>query len=751
MMELAKKLFFKLSDYKQPAEKAYDVEVLKHISTKMIEAIFKKNRICIFGDADADGIFSSMEIAVYLERLALIYRKKDLESGNFIVDIEYSDKAKDGFGLNEKTYKELSDKYDLIITTDNGTSSPFLTKEINNLIVIDHHPLNDGEKLKEGIGYVFNPNAYRTENFYSTSGGMVVLDVIKFIERVLKDKEPHFKEYMNIPSNYKSHEVMMEVLSEYAGFTIVSDMAVLDKYHREHLLKTLSGVAMKQDIIPLYTQFNREFTQTSLSFNLIPKINIHRMEALRIINTKFNRTYMEGFVRPKTKTEFSEALKFISEIDLKKKKMVQEATTRATKEVDAQKGSLLNLCILDDDNYKVGIAGLIANKLLQKSNKISIVGIVDRKRDKISFSGRGENVKSVMMKILKGNGGGHQHASGGKMDFDDKNIDINKLQQNLITEAETFISQNLSLFKRAKTEIIHSTETPLTIQEVYALSKELKESSQCVNYHKPIRVSTIGFDVHAINLFKSGEWGGVSFSKGKYSINEILFNAIEFPPEALKNAKAMILELGSDGKFSIHSIYDSVSALIDSTVVMKEAEEFNIRSSFTPSINANTLKESTIKKTTLRELQDKGVVYIDELGLNRYTQELDIDNISIDDATIVIPAFTDEKKFRHTKTLDVFVAKGSANPFTEEETTSVISNFIEFAKRFKSFDKNSVLLLPEKPIYDHPLLKDNHRYALQTIMDKNIYIENKKDLKTNKQIKKEKYHETDINTTPNTP
>ena len=95
------------------------------------EAVAKKQRVCIYGDYDADGVTATSLLVLY-------FRTLGLNPGYYIPD-----RHEEGYGLNEHAVRELAAKYDLMVTVDCGVTA---VKEVElcrqlglDVLVTDHH------------------------------------------------------------------------------------------------------------------------------------------------------------------------------------------------------------------------------------------------------------------------------------------------------------------------------------------------------------------------------------------------------------------------------------------------------------------------------------------------------------------------------------------------------------------------------------------------------------------------------------
>jgi single-stranded-DNA-specific exonuclease len=120
-------------DYGQDIHDPFLFQQMKKAVDRIFKAVKRKEKIVIYGDYDADGVTASVLLQLTLKKLGL-------DS----VDVYLPHREKEGYGLNERALKDLAkEKYQLMITVDNGISSPKevkLAKKLGmDVIVTDHH------------------------------------------------------------------------------------------------------------------------------------------------------------------------------------------------------------------------------------------------------------------------------------------------------------------------------------------------------------------------------------------------------------------------------------------------------------------------------------------------------------------------------------------------------------------------------------------------------------------------------------
>ena len=108
---------------------------------RIIKAMKKNEKICIYGDYDVDGITSVTVLKSYFE------------DRNIQVNYYIPNRLSEGYGLNKEAIKKISEQYktSLIITVDCGITSieeVQLAKELGiDVIITDHHEPIQKEKI----------------------------------------------------------------------------------------------------------------------------------------------------------------------------------------------------------------------------------------------------------------------------------------------------------------------------------------------------------------------------------------------------------------------------------------------------------------------------------------------------------------------------------------------------------------------------------------------------------------------------
>ena len=119
---------------------------MEKVVARVIKAIQAKEKMCLYGDYDADGVTSAALMINFLKHFG-------------ITPVVYLPERREGYGLNKTAVRKLKEEgVTLLICLDCGSTNIEEIKEANALgietIVIDHH--EPGEELPPAYG-IINP------------------------------------------------------------------------------------------------------------------------------------------------------------------------------------------------------------------------------------------------------------------------------------------------------------------------------------------------------------------------------------------------------------------------------------------------------------------------------------------------------------------------------------------------------------------------------------------------------------------
>ena len=231
---------------------------LNNAVQRIIQAIEKKEKICIFGDYDVDGATST----------ALLYRY--FKQIDLHVDFYIPDRLQEGYGPNILAIEKLRQSgVHLIITVDCGTTSHAPLKAAENMgldvIVIDHHI---GEPKLPPATAIVNPNRLDQESSCQTLAAVGVSFLLLIaLNRTLR-QQGYFKSFP---------EPNLLQFLDLVALGTVCDVMPLQKLNRAFVTQGLKVMAQRQNL-GLKTLMDTAGLQEApsayhLGFMLGPRIN----------------------------------------------------------------------------------------------------------------------------------------------------------------------------------------------------------------------------------------------------------------------------------------------------------------------------------------------------------------------------------------------------------------------------------------------------------------------------------------------
>ena len=432
----------------------YDEENILLFKEKLLS--FKDKKILLVGDYDCDGICATAIIKRLLNHL-------DIKHSYYIPS------RSDGYGLSEMIVKMAKkNNYDVIMALDNGVCANDaldLAKKLDiKVLIIDHHEYKDIPDCEAFI----HPNLLKKDYQNLSAGALSYLFSAYFYDD--------------------------ELSLVYGGLSTLSDMVGVLNYNR-YLIKRMMDILKSEDIYEInLLNDNKEIDYNSLSFNVIPKINaISRMG----YNANVLVKYMLG-----SKEECINLLPSINKINDYRKKETEREFNIAK--------SLINenddFYILISKEFKEGLCGLLANKIVSEYNKPCLVfnesdGLLKgsgRSKEDINLYEYLSNKKDIFKTF-----GGHNQACGLVL----LKEDLNKLLEYINNE-------------KIKTSEYKKDVIDVEIEDI-----------DFVLYEKLLNLMPFGTDLKEplfrINNFTYSKKIMMAYKYPKYLVNDIL-SAISF-------------------------------------------------------------------------------------------------------------------------------------------------------------------------------------------------------------------------------
>ncbi len=364
-----------IDNYLNPSLKCLNdpflISDMKKAVSRITEAIFCDESICIYGDYDVDGITATSFLVSFLKELKKIIKPEQGETGCPIF-YKLPDRIKDGYGLgmepideiysfvNESGRKPLS----LMITVDLGITGvkevAYANSKNIDVIICDHHevPFDGENEILPDAFAILNPK--RKDDKFP----------FKFL--------PGVGIAFNLGIALRKHLVKEGLLSAYPNLKDYLDIVCL-------------GIIA--DIVPMYGD-NRILTRFGLKIlNCNPRPGIKELR--RICGLRFdniNESDVAWKIAPKinaagrvgnpsvavellTRTNPGEAFELAQELEAfnrKRQQFEDECFNEAMELIDGKLKNgkeTLPVIILKGESWHPGVIGIVSSKLAERLQK----------------------------------------------------------------------------------------------------------------------------------------------------------------------------------------------------------------------------------------------------------------------------------------------------------------------------------------------------------------------------------------------
>lgn len=354
-----------------------DIDVIVKFKDGLLEN--KDKKFLIVGDYDCDGICATSIIKKLLDYLNI--------KANFYIP----SRSLEGYGLNNKIVETaINNNFDCLFMVDNGVSCKEqldLCKQSGiKTFIIDHHEY-EGEVNAD---YFLHPSLFNEKYSDMCAGGLSYLF-----------------------SSYFYDDELSFVLG---GLATLADMVSVLNFNR-YLLKGMLEILRKGNIYQInYLMGKADYSFDSLSFNVVPKIN-----AVSRLDEYLNVNHVVEYLLADKKS-CANFYNKIDNINTMRKDYSNKMSLEAMDNIDIEE----NIIISTSSNYKEGLCGLVANKLLNTINKpVIVLALVEGEYRGSGRSINGVDLYSYLKKLdIFNTYGGHNQAVG--MSFDEDKLDILK-------------------------------------------------------------------------------------------------------------------------------------------------------------------------------------------------------------------------------------------------------------------------------------------------------------------------------------
>lgn len=317
----------------------------------ILDSLEKKEKICIYGDYDVDGITATSLLFLFFQDMG--------------ADISYRlpHRIRDGYGLNEDAIRELKERgIDLIITVDTGISAVNevkLAKELGfKIIVTDHHECQ--AVLPEADAVIDPKRPDDSYPFKEIAGVGVAFKLICALTEKLREKDADFAldpyQYIELVAVGTVSDLMP--LVEENRIFVKKALAKMKQTDNKGLKALLEVAGVEQDKV----------TSSSIGFRIGPRLNAAgRMgDAGRGV---------ELFISRKDE----ESIKLAEELDMENRKR-QETENEILQEALNQISEYSapdDILVVAGQGWHHGVVGIVASRVLERYYRPVIVLAVE--------------------------------------------------------------------------------------------------------------------------------------------------------------------------------------------------------------------------------------------------------------------------------------------------------------------------------------------------------------------------------------
>lgn len=336
----------------------FEIKDMDKAVERIKAAVENYEKICVYGDFDADGVSATALLYSYLETLGadVIYYIPDRES--------------EGYGMHKNAVESLyNGGVKLIITVDTGISAvdeiAYAKSFGIDTVVTDHHM--PSEVLPDAVAVV-DPHREDCPSRFKLISGVGVA----------------FKLVCAIEGEYADVEMLLDNYSDLVCIGTIGDIVSLTDENRvfvKHGLKSINngdrvGIRALVDVSGLK---DKEVTAGSVSFTLVPRINA----VGRLGLSKDSVTLL-------LTEDYDKALEIAQKLsdDNSERQRIEKSILQEINKTVARNPSLVQdrVIVIDGEGWKKGVVGIVSSRIKEIYGKPCI--IISREGAEASGSGR---------------------------------------------------------------------------------------------------------------------------------------------------------------------------------------------------------------------------------------------------------------------------------------------------------------------------------------------------------------------------
>ena len=357
---------------------------------RILRAITNNERVVIFGDYDADGIPGAATLFSFFERIG--YAK---------VEVYIPDRYSEKYGLSEESIRRFAEAgTKVLISVDCGITDVYEAQAAQSLgidvIITDHHLPHDN--LPGAYAVI---NTKRPDDPYPFKYLCGAATGWKLVQALLK------RGNFGLPPEWEKELLDLVCISTVADMVsllgenrviVKEGLKVLARSPRPGIASLFARARIKQE----------DVTEDDISFLLGPRINIssrmsHGVDAFNLLTT--SDVLLAGRIAKQLEAR-----------NVERRETVQVIIDSFEKEFSVSEPG--ELIVRGDSNWRIGVLGLSANRLMEKYNRPVCLWTINHE-GKIKGSIRSDGSVHVMELFQAMGGeeffadfGGHDHSGG---------------------------------------------------------------------------------------------------------------------------------------------------------------------------------------------------------------------------------------------------------------------------------------------------------------------------------------------------
>ncbi len=480
-------------DYQQDIHDPFLLKDMERAVKRIFKALEKDEKITVYGDYDVDGVTASVIMVNTLLELKSILSGIGRKEAEKYINVYIPDRELEGYGLNEKAIGEIKKKgTGLIVTVDCGISSfknvERATELGMDIIITDHHHVP--ENIPKAFA-IINPKQRDCPYPYKElAGAGVAFKMSQALIKTLSERKIEisvgFEKWLLDLVALGTVADCVELLGE--NRTLVTyGLLVINKTRRigiKNLIKSAGSTVRENGNV---TQ-KKAIDATFISFILAPRLNAAgRMDHA---NTSY------GLLSTENEKEAEELSLKLEKNNQNRQRLTEKMIEEVKKKIAKYK-IMPKVIIEGDPEWKIGVVGLVAGKLVDEFSRPFL--ILKQGEKESAGSGRSipefnliesiESCKDILLGF-----GGHSQAAG--LRIENKNLNkfkkkINEIAEKLLKDEDLIPSIDIDC------EIVHEQINWKLIDEI----EKFKPFGQ--QNKKPVFAAR-KFEVHEIRPVGNG-------------------------------------------------------------------------------------------------------------------------------------------------------------------------------------------------------------------------------------------------------